>query len=163
MELPPKRRHRLGETRYVQEILNRFYPNAIRISPCRLGTLPEPLGGEEWTPEERAMLTVRQRWADAIAIEGNVLHIIEAKLLPGRYPEGLSKLEIYRLLIPHTPSLAEYRGATVECELWTPIEDPVIKRLAAEKGIRNPIFEPAWFKEFLTTWFPRSRRSPKYE
>jgi len=156
------RRRRQGETRYVQEILTRFYPGAITISPVRLGTLPEPLAGEEWTPEERAMLTTRQRWADAVAIEDRTIHLIEGKLLPGRYPEGLSKLEVYRTLVPNTPSLVAYAGYRLECELWTPIEDPVIKRLAAEKGIRNAIFEPAWFKDFLTSWFPRSRRSPRY-
>lgn len=163
MEVPPKRRYRLGETRYVQEILSRFYPDAIQISPCRLGTLPEPLGEEEWSPEERAMLTTRMRWADAIAVENGTIHLIEAKLLPGRYPEGLSKLELYSLLIPMTESLRGYLPAKVELELWTPIEDALVRRLAHEKGIRNPIFEPDWFKTFLGSWFPRMRRSPRME
>lgn len=163
MELPPKRRYRLGETRYVQEILNRFYPDAIQMSPVRLGTLPEPLGPEEWSPEEKAMLTTRMRWADAIAIENGTIHLIEAKLLPGRYPEGLAKLELYSRLCPYTESLKPYLPARIELELWTPIEDALIMRLAYEKGISNPIFKPDWFSTFLTSWFPRMRRSPRTE
>jgi len=163
MELPPKRKYRLGETRYVQEILRYFYPEAIRISPVRIGTLPEPLGEVEWLPEERALLTARMRWADAVAIEDKTIHLIEAKLLPGRYPEGLSKLEIYRHLIPNTPALAQYRDYQVIAELWTPIDDPMIKKLADEKGIRNLIFEPPWFRNYLETLAARARRSPRTE
>jgi len=161
--LPPKRRYRLGETRYVQEILNYFYPEAIKISPIRLGRLPEPLGEVEWTPEERAMLTVRMRWADGVAIENGVIHVIEAKLLPGRYPEGLAKLELYRHLIPDTETLAPYLPAQISLELWTPIKDELIQHLAEDKGIKNIVFEPAWFRTFLTSWFPRMRRQPRTE
>lgn len=163
MEIPPKRRYRLGETMYVQEVLTRFYPGAIQISPVRLGTLPEPAVAERWLPEERTLLTVRMRWADAIAIEDGTLHLIEAKLLPGEYPEGLTKLELYRLLIPHTAQLAEYRWNTLVPELWTPLQDPLIARLAHEKGMINPIFEPPWFRDYLETVAARARRPPKSE
>lgn len=163
MELPPKRRYRLGETMYVQEVLNIFYPDTIKMSPVRLGTLPEPIGGEDWSPEERAMLTTRMRWADGIAIEPGVIHLIEAKLLPGRYPEGLTKLEIYRLLIPYTETLIPHLPAKVESELWTPLEDPLTRQLAREKGIRNIIFQPSWFRTFLASWAARARRSPRTE
>lgn len=163
MEIPPKRRYRLGETMYVQEILTRFYPRAIQISPVRLGTLPEPIGEEYWTAEELAMLTTRMRWADAVAIEDGTLHLIEAKLLPGRFPEGLTKLEIYRALVPHTARLAEFSIDTLVSELWTPIEDPLTRRLAHEKGILNPIYEPLWFRDFLASWSARARRQPRTE
>jgi len=161
--MPPRRRHRLGETRYVSELLQRFYPKAIHIAPIRLGTLPEPIGDEEWTPEERALLTVRMRWADAVAIEDHVIHLIEAKLLPARYFAGLAQLEIYRELIPHTEALKPYLPAEIRCELWTPIEDPWVKAKAAERGMYNPIWQPDWFREFLHSWYPRWRRPSRYE
>lgn len=158
-----KRRYRLGETMYVHELLDRFYPDAIKMAPVRLGSLPHPVSGEEWTPEERALLETKMRWADGIAIVPGNIHLIEAKLLPGRYPEGLTKLEYYRTLIPETPKLAEYRGYTILPELWTPIEDPLTKRLAMEKGIRNMIYTPTWFKDYLASLAARARRSPREE
>lgn len=162
-QYPTKRRYRLGETKYVAEILERFYPETIHIMPCRLGTSPTPFGEEELTEEELRMLEVRMRIADAVVITQDKIIVIEGKLLPARYPEGLTKLEIYLPLVIHTLRLQEFLPRTIEGELWTPLSDPMVRRRCAEKGIRNPIWSPPWFKEFLTSWAPRSRRPPRYE
>ena len=162
-EVPPKRRYRLGETKYVAEYLRTFYPEAIHISPVRLGSPPEPMGEGDYTEEERRMLMVYQRQADAVAILDNRLILIEGKLLPARYPEGLAKLEIYRDLIPHTLSLQPYLDRRIEVELVTPIEDPTIAKLCHQKGFRNPIYRPIWFEEYIKSWFPRWKRPSTYD
>ena len=155
MEEPPKRRYRYGETMYVSEILNTFYPGAIKISPVRLGKLPESPPGVTWTEEERRMLMTSQRWADAVAIEDGTLHLIEAKLLPSRFPEGESKLRFYRTLVPNTESLKEYPWNTLVCELWTPTDDLLTRALCRQDNIEHRVFQPEWYSTWLLI-YPKS-------
>lgn len=154
-EYPPKRKYRYGETMYVAEILNTFYASAVKISPVRLGKLPEPPEGQVWTEADRRMLMTSQRWGDAVAIEGGVLHLIEAKLLPSRFPEGESKLRFYRTLVPNTGSLKQYSWNIVVCELWCPMEDILTKALCQLDNIELKVFQPPWYSIWLSI-YPKS-------
>lgn len=163
MEYPPKRKYRYGETMYVQEILLQFYPRAVKISPVRLGKLPEPPPGVEWSEEERRMLMTSQRWADAVAIEDGVLHLIEAKLLPARYPEGESKLRFYRTLVPNTESLKVYTWDLIICELFTPTDDILTRTLCRQDGIEFRQFTPEWYPIWLSIYPARGWKQPAIE
>ena len=163
VEYAPKRKYRYGETMYVAEILKTFYPGAITISPVRLGKLPEPPEGQQWTESERRMLMTSQRWGDAVAIEGGVLHLIEAKLLPSRYPEGESKLRFYRTLVPNTESLKQYSWATFVAELWTPTDDILTRSLCRQDSIELHVFEPKWFSIWLSIYPKTAWRQPAIE
>lgn len=163
MEYPPKRKYRYGETMYVAEILNTFYPNAVKISPCRLGKLPEPPAGQQWNESERRMLMTSQRWGDAVAIEGGVLHLIEAKLLPSRYPEGESKLRFYRTLVPNTESLKEYSWNVLVCELWLPTPDILTQALARQDSIEIRVFLPKWYSIWMAIYPKSAWKQPVIE
>ncbi len=160
MEEAPKRKYRYGETMYVAEILNTYYPKAIKISPCRLGKLPMAPEGQVWTETERRMLMTSQRWGGAIAIEGGVLHLIEAKLLPSRFPEGESKLRFYRTLVPNTESLKQYSWNVLVCELWCPMEDILTKALCRQDSIELKVFEPPWYSIWLSIYPARAWKQP---
>ena len=163
MEIAPKRKYRYGETMYVAEILKTYYPDAITISPVRLGKLPEPPEGQVWTESERRMLMTSQRWGDAVAIEGGVLHLIEAKLLPSRYPEGESKLRFYRTLLANTESLKQYQWTTSVCELWIPTDDILTRALARQDSIDVRVFEPEWFSIWMSIYPKTAWRQPALE
>ncbi len=163
VEYVPKRKYRYGETMYVQEILNTFYPNAIKISPCRLGKLPVPPEGQQWTEADRRMLMTSQRWGDAVAIEGGVLHLIEAKLLPSRYPEGESKLRFYRTLVPNTESLKKYNWNILVVELWLPTDDILTRSLCQQDNIELKVFQPPWWEIWLSIYPQRGWRQPAVE
>jgi len=160
---PPKRIYRLGETRYVAEYIATFYPNDISFQPIRLGTVPEPLVAEEFTPEELGLLRVNMRWADGAVITDGAVIIIEGKLKPFDYLRGLAQLDLYRDLVLTTEQLKPFLPRSKMFQLVTPIEDPYIVRKARAMGIDTPIWTPPWFGEYLNSWFPRSRRAPRYK
>jgi len=162
LEKPVKRRYRLSERRYIAEYIRQFYPDAPVWFNIRMGTLEVP---PEATPEEIAearMLYPLKRWCDAMIILPDRLILVEGKLLPARYPEGLTKLQLYLNLAPTTPEIIELMPRRIEGELLTPLEDPVIKMMAFERGIRNVIWKPPWFEEYLATLPPRMRRPERW-
>ena len=163
MEYPPKRKYRYGETMYVAEILNTFYPNAVKISPVRLGKLPEPPEGQVWSESERRMLMTSQRWGDAVAIENRVCHLLEAKLLPSRFPEGESKLRFYRSLVWNTEGLQKYAFHTLICELWCPTEDILTRALCRQDNIELRVFQPPWYNIWLSIYPQTAWRQPALE
>ena len=159
----PKRKYRYGETMYVWEILNTYYPNAIKRANVRLGKLPEPPPGQTWTESERRMMMTSQRWGDAVAIEGGVLHLIEAKLLPSRFPEGETKLRFYRTLVPNTDSLKQFAWTSLVCELWVPMDDILTRALCRQDSIELRVFEPPWYNIWLSIYPQRGWRQPATE
>jgi hypothetical protein len=149
------------ELTYVSEFAAKYYPNDKVKTYVRLGRDPSIGREAELEPGEAALLSVGMRWADAIIIRDKDLLVIEGKLRPGYYPEGLAKLELYLPLVPHTPDLQEFMPRKVEGILVIPLDDPAVSANGRSKGFRVVIYKPKWFPEFLASLTPRARRPPK--
>jgi len=132
-------------------------PNTIFIY-LRVGVYEPEMPGVELTPEEREILGVRRRRADAVVITPNEIHLIEAALRAD--PGHVEKLEQYRRLLPHTPRLQEYFPRPIVCILLYAIEDPIMTTRARELGFRCVRYTPKWYPEYLRSLAPRHRRAP---
>ncbi|OGQ17410.1 MAG: hypothetical protein A2138_26865 [Deltaproteobacteria bacterium RBG_16_71_12] len=145
-----------GEMRMVAEYVAQAYPDDIVYMRLRLGSLAPDGPRPELKPEEAAMAGVFRRWADAVVITTDELIVIEASL---RSDTGdPSKLVVYGRLVPHTPELREFMNRRLVLELVVSVEDPVVRMVAQELGIRCRRYEPKWFPEYLAQLHRRERR-----
>jgi len=153
-----RRRRREWEAEYVSEYTRAAFPGVPVRYHVRLGTWPTPLTAGELTESEQAMLRVRMRWADAIVIAHGTLVVIEGKLRASEYLKGVSELELYMHLVPHTPELEAFKGARVAGRLVIPIPDPTVDMLARRRGLDVAVFKPTFWTEYTQVLSGRERR-----
>jgi len=123
----------------------------------RIG-LPHPsLAPHELTPEERRLTAGWKRRADGIVALPKKLILIEGMVKPD--PVHICRLELYELLVPHTPELAEHKWKPIEKQLVFPIEDPATTYLARRHNIKTVLFKPKWLAEIIETFPHRNRRA----
>ena len=147
---------KFGEMRMVAEYLRDNYPDDVVFMRLRLGTLEPDGGGQDLTEEERRMLGVFRRWADAVVVTPREVVLVEVSI---RSDTGdPSKLVIYGRLARHTPELAEYLTRPLVLELVVAVEDPVVTQLAKELGIRTRVYRPPWLPEYLAQLHRRETR-----
>lgn len=146
------------ETRLVAEFLAVRFPDARTMQRVRLGTIPGELPADGLEPAELRLLGTWRRWADALVIMPEELVLIEGAVRPD--PGDVSQLELYMHLLPLTPELEELRSRPARGLLLYAIDDPVIRRLAADRNFTVEIFRPAWVEEYLSTLYPRKQRAP---
>ena len=146
------------ESKLVSEFCAIRYPDRRTIQRVRVGQIPTDLDVAGLDPSEIRMLGVWRRWVDAIVVDPPLLRVIEAAMLPD--PGDISQLELYMHLIPMTPDLEEFMDLTPVGLLVYAIDDPMIHRLAADRGYGVEIYQPAWLKQYLDRVFPRERRAP---
>lgn len=147
------------EMRMVSDYLAEFFPRAYTLTRVRLGSIPAtelyPLLNEH----EVRMMSVFRRWADAIAITGDAIYLIEGAIRP--HPGYISQLLLYRRLLDHTPEVAQYMPRRVIMQLVYAIEDPVVVVMAREAGIEPVYFRPSYIESYIKQLYPRHQRSPK--
>ena len=151
-----KRSWQPREMQMVTEFLTKFYAARRWKTRVRLGSPPEALIREEMTPEERAMVGAWRRWADAVVYPPPDLIIIEAAIRPA--PGKISQLELYALLLPHTPEFLGIKYEKIRLILLFAIEDPATTFLARQKGIECVEYKPTWLPAYLRILMPRERR-----
>jgi len=161
MKRREKWRHNV-EMRYVSEYANTFYPDDIILLNQYVGTWVPVPPEADLTVTEIKMLSVRRGRADAVIITKDDIKVVEGKIRPERYADAYAKLKVYRQLIPVTPELHEYLPKPVEGILLTPIEHPVIARMAREDGLRNIIWARPWVYDYLYSLKPYLRQVPRY-
>jgi len=153
-----RRKRREWEAEYVSEYTREAFPGMPVRYHVRLGTWPTPLTAPDLSAEEQAMLRVRMRWADAIVIHHGNLTVIEGKLRPSEYLKGVSELELYVHLIPHTPELDVFKGARINGRLVIPLQDPTVEMLARRRALDVAVFKPSFWTEFTAVISARERR-----
>jgi len=162
-EIPYRSKRENWEIRYVSEFTALHYPGLPIKTHFRLGRDPGTGREDELPAEELAMLRVQMRWADCVVIRPKEILIIEGKLRPGYYPEGIAKLELYLRIAKNTPDLKPYLPRKIVGMMIVPTDDPVTAALAAEKGLRWTVWKPDWYQEFQTRQAGRALRSPRQE
>jgi len=143
----------------VVEWLTKTYPGDAWMTRVRLGSPKPSTPRPDMTPEERAMIGVWRRWADALVILPEELLLVEAAIRPN--PGKISQLELYAMLLPHTPEFSQYRSRRVTMVLLYAIEDPAVILLARRKGIRCIQYKPTWLPAYLELLMPRERRGSR--
>lgn len=151
-----KRSWQPREMQMVAEWLAKTFPGDPYMTRVRLGAPRPSVPRPDMTPEELAMVGVWRRWADAVVILKDRLLLVEAAIRPN--PGKIGQLELYALLLPHTPEFFKYRHLPVELVLLYAIEDPAVVFLARRKGIRCIMYKPAWLPAYLELLMPRERR-----
>jgi len=137
------------EMQMVAEYIAKFYPQYTSRTRVRLGQIHPSLHPELFEDKDVALLGVWRRWADAIVITKQKIILIEGAILADA--GDISKLVLYKTLIPHTPELAEYKNLDIEMQLVYSIEDPMVVLLARETGIKAIFFQPDWIAEYIKT------------
>jgi len=147
---------------YVSEWAITFHPEAFLMLNQPLGPLPERVGEVVVPEEERAMLSALRPRCDAVIVKPTEVLVVEAKILPQRYPTGLGDLLFYRELAPDTPELAEHRHKLWRYVLLTPLEAPKIRTQAEKLGIEYVVWMPPITAEYLKPLYPYLREVPRY-
>ncbi len=112
------------------------------------------------TPEEKAMVGSWRRWADAVVYPPPDWILIEAAIRPN--PGKISQLELYALLLPHTPELPYKTDEPLRQILLYAIEDPATTFLARKHGIEAIQYKPTWLPAYLRLLLRRETRGSKF-
>jgi hypothetical protein len=147
------------ERRLLAEWLALRYPDARIQQQVRLGAYQPTIATKDLDRSELKALGVWRRYADAIVFHHTALILIEASI-----PADVgyvSRLHLYRRLIPLTPELAEFVTLPVVMLYLCAIEDPVVTAMAREAGIRVEVHQPPWVADFIGTLERNKQRPPK--
>ncbi len=147
------------EPRWVSWYIKEHYPNAEVRLRCPLGPIPDELK-ELYGPAKAARVYRPSRpEVDALVIRPDALILIEAKIF--KYMNGLSKLPVYKSLVPQTPELAVFRGRSVKMHLLLPTTIPWVTAAAPSLGVEVKTAAPDWvtqiWEERDKYWQPEAR------
>ena len=158
-ENPTKRNYEPRELRLLNEWIDRFHSDKHVLTRVRLGAIRPELNLEGLTSSDLMMLGLHRRWADALIIEQHSKTVVEAKIVA--QPVAVAQLELYAALINDTPELAEYRKLQTKLLLLCAVEDPVLTKIARDKGIEVSVYTPSWLNEYFSLLRARERRPPR--
>jgi len=140
------------EPRWVSEYVATYYKDFPARFRVPLGSA---LPGTAETMGEEKGLAFSRPWRpeiDAIVILPRHLILVEGKIF--KVMDGLSKLPIYKSLIPLTPELREYRDLTVEMQLLVVRPLPWIEQAATQNDIKIVTWAPDWL---IKIWEERDK------
>jgi hypothetical protein len=140
----------------VTEYLTKAYPRDFWATRVRLGTPHPELLTPGLTEAEQRAVGAWRRWADAVIVQKDRVTILEAAIRPD--PGDVSKLELYKRLLPVTPEYRAHREKPVELILLYAIEDPATILMARENGIRCIEYKPSWLSAYLSILQKRETR-----
>ena len=147
------------ETRYVSDYVLQNYPDDHVQYRVPLGKVPESLIKELGLLKAIGIYRPYRPEVDALVITKDTLVLIEGKIF--KVMDGLSKLPVYKSLIPETPELELYKKFPVYSELVTPKEPVWAAPFITEQDIHIRIFRPDWLEEYYQAqekyWTPEER------
>lgn len=134
------------EPRWVSWYCAKYYPRDIVKLRCPLGPAPEEL--RKLYGEAKALKVYRpsRPEVDACVILRDKIILIEAKVQ--KFMDGLSKLPVYKSLVPETPELRAWRDLPVEMYLLLPAQIAWVRRSAANMGVKIHVDAPDFIKEY---------------
>jgi len=153
-----KRSWQPRELRLVAEYLASRYTKENCYTRVRLGSTHPELELKALTEQERRMVGVWRRWADAVVITAKKVILIEAAIMP--QPGDISLLKLYEYLFRFTPEFEDHKNKPLEKQLVYAIEDPLLLHLAAQEKIVVVKFRPDWIDDYLQVMYQREKRAP---
>lgn len=120
---------------------------------CPLGLVPESLVAD-FGP--RAALRIARKMrpeVDALVIAPDKLILIEAKVI--RWVDGVSKLPLYKALIPDTPELVQYKDRPVVMRLIMPYVQENMLSVAARMGVEVVEFTTPEIDQYVQVEIPK--------
>lgn len=146
------------EMAMVSEWARKAYPGAYTLTRVRLG-LPHPeLIWPELGEAELDLLRVYSRWCDALILTDREAVLVEGKIRPRIGPT--EALELYERLFRTDPAYRRWWPLPIRKVFLYAIEDPVLIRMAREKGIACIQYQPDWLPRYLEILSARERRAP---
>lgn len=147
------------EPRWVSAYIKEFYPDEEVRLRCPLGPIPIELQ-KLYGPAKAARVYRPSRpEVDALIVLPGALLLIEAKIF--KYMDGLSKLPVYKSLVPKTPELLVFEGRPVLMHLLLPTLIPWVKAAAPDLGVEVYDWAPDWviqiWEERDKYWTPEAR------
>ena len=155
-----KRAWQPREMQMVNEWLATTQSGKKTMTRVRLGSPKSSIPRPDMTPEEAAMIGSWRRWADAIILEKDRVTLVEAAIRA--QPGKIAQLELYKMLMPHTPELRAWKGLPIDMVLLYAIEDSATIFMARQKGIKCIEYKPAWLPAYLQILMPRERRGQTF-
>ena len=148
------------EPRWVSQYIKEFYASSEAHLRCPLGPIPDELK-ELYGPAKAAR--VHRPWrpeVDALVVTKGAVVLIEAKIQ--KYMNGLSKLPVYRQLLPSTPEFQPVLpGRAVLMHLLLPFPIPWVVKAAEGMGVEVIDWAPDWvvdiWEERDKYWTPEYR------
>ena len=121
------------ERKLIQDYILARYPGRRVIFGCPLGPVPERLIAT-WGPQKALRVGRGLRpEVDALVFEDSTLILVEAKIV--KWMDGVSKLPVYKGLVPTTPELQQYRDWPVYMVLCIPWLTESIMASARSVGV----------------------------
>jgi hypothetical protein len=128
------------ERRLASEWMAQSYTGKVYSVNYPLGPLPPG-----FTNMTDAMPWLRK--VDGLAVLAQAIDLVEFKVWKPQ--DGLDKLPVYKLAIPHTPWLGPAKDYPVNMILVTPRSNPVIETNAKLQGIKLVVVSGGWIDDVV--------------
>jgi hypothetical protein len=135
-----KRQYTNREWKLLSWWLATYHPAADIIMNARVGPVVAAPGLTFPAPPSENLLRVRNRWTDAIYIEGGALNLVEAKIDPD--PGIFSQLIHYARKIRADPNFADFAAAPLNLVALVYNDDPSVAQEAPWYGVRWVVYQP---------------------
>jgi hypothetical protein len=135
------------ESRMISEYMFEHYASFTYTLAVPLGSLPSSLLETQGLAKTIGIMRPYRPEVDAAVVLPRHLIIIEAKVW--NLINGLSKLPLYKSLVPTTPELQQYMPREVLMQLVVGWTNPNLDRMARDAGVDIIVFCPPWLKEVV--------------
>jgi len=130
------------EPRWVAEYVAATWPKAQVIYRCPLGSIPEDVERAYGVAKGARIYRPWRPEVDACVLLPGALFLIEGKIF--KVMDGLSKLPVYRSLVPLTPELRPYADLPVRMKLLVVKPLPWVRQAAQQMGVELVEYAPNW-------------------
>ena len=146
------------EPKWVSWYVAKTFPRSLVKLRCPLGSIPEHLIKAHG---EAKAIRIHRPWrpeVDACVVTEDKIVLVEAKIQ--KFMDGLSKLPIYKSLVPLTPELTEYKEFPAEMVLLMPAHIGWVEEAAERAGVKVVVEAPEFIKK---AWGERDKYWTKPE
>jgi len=140
------------EPKWVSWYIAKRFENALVKPRCPLGPIPEELVKLHGLSKA---IKVHRPWrpeVDACVILPDRIILVEAKIQ--KFMDGISKLPVYKSLIPATPELKAWKDLPVEMRLLIPAEVEWVRTAAKKMDVKIIVDAPDFI---LKVWEDRDK------
>ncbi len=139
----------VNESALMDEWLSLRYPGVKPLGRLRLGPTSASVLNVQLTPEQQAMLSVLNWYADAIVLSPAEQLVVECKVVAK--PSAIGEVLFYQRLLYRTPALREVLQVVFQPVVLFAEEDRDVSDFARSLGVRVEIYTPPWIVNYIAT------------